>query len=225
MKWLAASLLGAGIVALTGCAPGTAQAPVSITYPRTEQHKMQAAHHWEVLAEYQAGCIVYGVRDRRKTIYIEPPAPSDSNFKHAFHLMLGEHVIRRGGLLVTQPQAGGVQVNYTVQTLTHKDRGYVAPAPGTYTALGGGALLAGMAIQNWSHPELVALPFLVGADVFSGGWAKVEPTEVIITTRMVEGNLVLMSDTNVFYYNPGDTDHYVDNLALQQGRVFQVVDN
>ncbi len=223
MKWLPASLLGAGIISLAGCAPGTSQAPVPVTYPRTEQHKMQAAHHWDVLAEYQAERIICGIKDKTKPIYIEPPTYTDSDFKQAYHYMLGEHLVKKGGLVVTKPLTGATQVEYIVQTLTHKDRGYVAPAPGTYTALGGSAYLVGHAIQHWAHPELVALPLLVGADIFSGGWATVSPTEVIITTRVQEGHLLLMSDTDVFYYNPGDTSHYADNHGLSAGREFQVV--
>jgi hypothetical protein len=225
MKWLPASLLGAGVIALAGCAPGTSQTPVPITYPRTEQHKMQAAHHWDVLAAFEAEQILGGIRDRTKPIYIEAPAVEDSDFKRAYHYMLGEHLVRMGGLLVTKPLVGAVRVEYIVQVLNHKDRGYVAPAPGTYTALGGSAFLVGQAVQHWAHPEWVAMPLLFGADLFSGGWAKVEPTEVIITTRVQEGSLVLMSDTDVFYYNPGDTNHYVDNLASGNGRVFPVVDH
>ena len=65
---------------------------------------------------------------------------------------------------------------------------------------------------------------LLAADVLSGGYAKPEPTEVIITTRVIEGILVLHSDTDIFYYNPGDTDHYLDQVALRKGATFKVVD-
>lgn len=48
--------------------------------------------------------------------------------------------------------------------------------------------------------------------------------EVIITTKVVEGNLVLVSDSETFYFNPGDKNHYLDQIALRRGQVFEVVD-
>ena len=47
-----AVLLCSAVVALAGCA-GKIQAPASSGYDTTTQHKMQAAHHWDVLAEYE----------------------------------------------------------------------------------------------------------------------------------------------------------------------------
>jgi hypothetical protein len=217
-------LLCSGVVALAGCASGTSQAPVPITYPRTVQHKMQAAHHWEVLAEYEASRILDAVPEKSKPIFVEAPAPGGSAFEMAYHNMLQEYLVKGDGTVVNKPMFGGVTVGYLAQTLRHTDRGYVAPAPGTYTALGAGAVVVGAAAAEWEPAVLAALPVLLAADLTSGGYASVSPTEVIITTRVLEGNLVVMSDTDVFYYNPGDGDHYLSQAALRRGQVFQVVD-
>ncbi len=224
MNRLFSPVLIAGVIVLGGCASGTSQAPVPITYERTEQHKMQAAHHWEVLAEYEANEILAAVKDRSKPIHVIKPAHHGSAFELAYYNMLVEHLVKQGGVVVDKAMFGAVNVSYYTQVLRHRDRGYVAPAPGTYTALGAGAVVVGAAAANWNPAALAALPVLVAGDVVSGGYAKVEPTEVIITTRVMEGNLVLMSDTDVFYYNPGDTEHYKDQIALRKGQVFQVVD-
>jgi hypothetical protein len=175
MNRLLALSLCSSAIALAGCAAGTSQAPVPITYPRTEQHKMQAAHHWDVLAEYQAGRIMDAVKDKSKPLYVEDPGSNGSPFELAYQQMLNEHLVAMGAVVVTKPMFGGATVNYFAQVLRHTDRGYVAPAPGTYTALGAGAV-------------------------------------------------VLMSDTDVFYYNPGDTEHYTGQLAMRRGQVFKVVD-
>ncbi len=224
MNRLLALSLCSGVIALAGCAAGTSQAPVPITYPRTEQHKMQAAHHWDVLAEYEATRIMDAVKDKSKPLYVADPGNGGSAFDMAYHNMLQEHLVANGAVVVTKPMFGGATVSYYVQVLMHNDRGYVAPAPGTYTALGAGAVVVGAAANSWQPAALAALPVLVAGDVLSGGYADVGPTEAIITTRVLEGNLVLMSDTDVFYYNAGDTDHYLDQVALNPGQVFQVVD-
>ncbi len=222
-RFLALSLCS-GVIALAGCAAGTSQAPVPITYPRTEQHKMQAAHHWNVLAEYEAKRILDAVKDKSKPLYIEDAGAGASAFAMAYRNMLSEHLVTSGAVVVTKPMFGGATVNYFAQILRHNDRGYVAPAPGTYTALGAGAVVVGAAAAEWQPAALAALPILVAGDVLSGGYAEADPTEVIITTRVLEGNLVLMSDTDVFYYNSGDTDHYLDQMAMRRGQVFKVVD-
>ncbi len=224
MNRLLSLILIAGVVVLAGCASGTSQAPVPITYPRTEQHKMQAAHHWDVLAEYEASQIYAALKDKAKPVHVVPPEHHASSFEKAYHNMLVEHLVKQGGVVVAKPIFGGVQVKYYAQVLVHRDRGYVAPAPGTYTALGAGAVVVGAAAAEWTPAAVAALPVLVAADVVSGGYAKIGPTEVIITTRVLEGNLVLMSDTDVYYYNAGDTDHYLDQIAMRRGQVFQVVD-
>ena len=223
MKRFPVVLLCSVIGALAGCA-GKSQAPVATTYDTTKQHKMQAAHHWDVLAEYETENILQRIKDESKPIYVEPPAPGASDFARAYHDMLQEHLVRKCAVVVTKPVFGGVKVSYTTQVLSHNDRGYVAPAPGTYTALGAGAAVVGVTAAN-AHPAIwAAAPLLVGLDIFSGGYAKAEPTEVIITTVVTEGNLILMTDTDVFYFNPGDTSHYLGQVALNRGQVFQVVD-
>jgi hypothetical protein len=53
----------------------------------------------------------------------------------------------------------------------------------------------------------------------------VQPGEVIITTQVLEGHLVLVSDTETFYFEHIDSGHYKDKIiALEMGRGFPVVD-
>ncbi len=224
MKRFSVVLLCSVVAVLAGCAAGKSQVPVAITYDTTKQHKMQAAHHWDVLAEYETENILQRVKDNSKPIYVEPPAPGASAFDRAYHDMLQEHLVRKCALVVTEPTFGAIHVSYTTQILSHNDRGYLAPAPGTYTALGAGAAVVGVTAANAQPAIWAAVPLLVGMDIFSGGWAKAEPTEVIITTVLTEGNLILMTDTDVFYYNPGDSSQYLSQMALNRGQVFQVVD-
>jgi hypothetical protein len=52
----------------------------------------------------------------------------------------------------------------------------------------------------------------------------VQPGEVIITTKVLEGHLVLTSDTETFYFEHVDSGHYEDTvLALETTRNFPVV--
>lgn len=224
MKRLSALLLCAGTIVLAGCATNTSQAPNAITFPRTEQQKMQAAHHWEVLAEHQANRILDVLKDKSKPIFVKDLEVGASLFAQAYHAMLQSHLTEKDGVVVTKPVFGGVTVSYMTQILHHKDRAYKAPPQGTYTALGAGAVIVGATIHN-AHPSaLAAVPIILAADALSGGYAAMDPTEVIITTQVHEGNLVLFSGTDIFYFNSGDAGHYLDKLAMRKGQVFQVVD-
>jgi hypothetical protein len=184
---------------------------------------MQAAHHWDVLADFMAERVLATINDMSKPIYVETPTETASAFDHAYHSLLQSQLVKRGAVVVTKPVSDSVRLSYSTQVLAHHDRGYVAPAQGTYTALGGGVVAVGAAAESWKPAALAALPVLVAADLFSGSLAQVAPTEVIITTRVVEGMLLVYSDTQLFYYNPGDTDHY--QVALRKGMTFKVVDH
>ena len=59
--------VGLGMVSLmlSGCFyANTSQAPIATTYPYTEQQRMQAAHHWDVLARHEATQILQRERVR-----------------------------------------------------------------------------------------------------------------------------------------------------------------
>jgi len=185
MKRLSAFLLCSSVVGLAGCAVAPSHAPSPAAYPSAEQHKMQAAHHWDVLAEKQAAKILEAIKDKSRPVYVERPGEGASPFEMAYYHQLREHLVEKGGLAVEKPMVGGVKVDFLVQVVVHKDRDLVTPSSGLYIA--------------------------------------VDPTEVLITTRVLEGNLVTMTDTDAFYYNPGDTGHYLNKMTANSGRTFLVV--
>lgn len=186
MKRPIALLLCSAVVALSGCS--TCQTPSAISFCPSEQRKMEAAGHWDVLAEYQAARIIESVNDTAKPLYIETPKSWPGAFSKAYPNMLREHLVRGGQVVVTQPLLGGAIASYGTHVLHHSDCSHIPTGAG-------------------------------GLAHFKDG-----VVEVIITTKVVEGNLVLMSDTESFYFNPGDKDHYLDQVALRNGQLFQVVD-
>jgi hypothetical protein len=192
MNRLPVLLLCTGAIAVAGCASNMTQAPAVAVYPESEQKVMEAAHHWDLLAEYEASRILDAIKDKSKPIYIDAPETRASAFRRDYPHMLRKHLTANGAVVITEPVFGGVTVEYFVEIVRHKDRGDLAYEP------------AGTSHFTW--------------------YDKVTPSEVVVTTRVLEGNLVLMSDSHAFYYNPGDTHHYVDDLAFLRGRPFPVVD-
>jgi hypothetical protein len=186
MKRLLALLLCSAVVTLSGCS--TCQAPSAISFCPSEQRKIVAAGHWDVLAEYQARRIIESVNDKAKPVYIETPVSGRGAFLTAYPKMLREHLVRGGQVVVTQPTSGGAIASYGSQVIHHSDCSHIPTGSGGLTHFKNGVV------------------------------------EVIITTKVLEGNLVLMSDTESFYFNPGDKDHYLDQIALRHGPLFEVVD-
>jgi hypothetical protein len=170
---------------------------------------MEVAHHWDLLAEYQADRILTALKDKSKPIYIDAPEAPASRFREEYPRLLTQHLVDNGGVVITEPVFGGVRVEYFVEVLQHKNR-----VPGTFYA---------------SQPNAVVWPDeasygAAGTYSYRGWDNRVGISEVVVTTRVREGNLVLLSDTHAFYYNPGDTQLYTENMALLGLRTFSVVD-
>ena len=97
---------------------------------------------------------------------------------------------------------------------------------------GGGILvtqpMTGGVRVSWSTQVLTYLnqdgrPPRPGSCVVTPGNDLPCDNEVIITTRVTEGHLVVASDTQQFYFKPEDRGHYLSQLALDGSRTFKVV--
>ena len=210
MNRLCLLLLCSGVVATSGCAYYPAQAPAVGSYPESEQLVMAAAHHWDLLAAYQADRILQAVKDKSKPIYVEGPEGAASRFRAEYHHMLRQHLVDKGGAVITEPVFGGVRVEYFVEVLQHKSKApWVSTGTGAHTVV-------------WPDEPGYVAP----SAGYAAGWhGRATFSEVVVTTRVLEGNLVLMSDTHAFYYDPGDNAHYTQDMALLDGRAFPVVDD
>lgn len=201
MNWQSI-LLYISIITLTGCAYNASQAPIPIAHEKAWQRKMQAAHHWSLLAEYQAGLILKAVNDLSKPLYVNVPVDTDNSpFMQAYHNILQSHLVKKGATVVTEPVQELVLISYSAQVIEHQDRPYVVLEPG---------ILAAPPVK-----PVLETPFW--------RYYNVDSTEVIITTKVVEGLLVLHSSSDIFYYNKGDTSHY-GPYPLAKNVTFKVVD-
>jgi len=83
----------------------------------------------------------------------------------------------------------------------------------------GGTLAIAKLVSDSSLP--VGLSILTAADYASSGLFGSYPvTEVIITTSVYDGNLLLKATTDIYYIGKGDTGHYQKE---KQMRSLQVV--
>ncbi|MEE4380285.1 MAG: hypothetical protein V2J55_22590 [Candidatus Competibacteraceae bacterium] len=123
MKTLCASFLI--LIVSLGLGACTTPAPLETGYPRTYQQKMQAAHHWEVLATDVAQRLGAALSTQDpsggKQILNVKGAKCCTVFNWAFHDFLITHLLEQGFGVSSDPNVG-LPVEYQVQVVTHKDR-------------------------------------------------------------------------------------------------------
>ncbi|GAB2800119.1 hypothetical protein GCM10027040_29590 [Halomonas shantousis] len=192
---------------LSGCFyVNTSQVPMATTYPITEQQKMQAAHHWDVLAQHEAQQILTRPSLRDRPLFVAGNTQT-TPFANGFDDLLISRLVSSGAIVRTDP-LNAAQVHYSVQVVKHKDRGYIRESPGTWTALSTGIAVATLPINHWNEPALALIPAAGIVDLFSGNWTELSHEEVIITTQVTDNNRILYSSSNIYYINAGDDDHY-----------------
>ncbi|MFC7367350.1 MULTISPECIES: hypothetical protein [Vreelandella] len=214
--------IGLASLMLSGCFyANTSQAPIATTYPYTEQQRMQAAQHWEVLAQHEAAGILRSERVRFRDLHIPVQEHTLTNayqggeFERGFRTLLTSELVSGGGSVTTQPHPHGATINIDVEVVEHRDRGYVRPPFGTYTSLAGGVAVASIALSNWSQPALGLIPAAILADTTNGSWTHVGNEEIIITTQIVDEDRILYSSSNIYYINAGDRRHYAPHRVPQ----------
>lgn len=205
---LALAVCACGLLA--GCSSSnTAQAPVATTYPYAEQRRMQAAHHWEVLARYEVEQMMGHERLRVLPLYLgEPPYSSESgSFHRGFRDLMTSELVKRGARVSTVPEHAA-QIRIRLEAVRHRDRSFIRPPKGAFTTLALGVMVASHAYTHWAEPSLLLLPGALLADAFSGNWTYTGDDEVIITTQVVESQRIVYSSSSLYYINAGDRWQY-----------------
>jgi len=200
-------LLGIGSTMLAGCfSTHTSQAPIATTYPLTEQQKMQAAHHWDVLAEHQADQLIQNDLLRSQPLYIRGSEEA-TPFSTTFDNLLTSQLVSKGAYVKTTPEQAA-EVSYKVQLVKHRDRDAIRAPEGAVTALAAGIAVATIPFNHWAEPSLALIPAAGAADLFSGSWTSETDQEVVITTQVTLEDQIVYSNSNIYYINPGDFNHY-----------------
>jgi hypothetical protein len=200
------------LVLLVGCS----QVPKPSTYPYSFQRKMQAAHHWNVLADKVAGGVAANLRggseSSAKAVYVQ--SDDRSPFGRAFRTFLITELTKQGISVSMTPETP-LQIDWAVQLVSHNADRINPPLPLAFTALAGVATGVGIAweeLNTYAASGLTAgvlgllTDFLLGTD-----YGPLPHSEVIITTMITETGdkrRILARDTTPFYINDEDRWHY-----------------
>ncbi len=208
------------------------QTPRPAAYDYSTQQTMQAAYHWDILAEDVAREIKMNLAKREsltQPVYVEPAcgAPlspcqphGESPFGEGFRDLLMTHLVKQGLITIDEIENGALVVSNKVQVVYHKEnrptRRYPAGiVSGIATTIAGSILVLRDAYEYGSvGPQSLALGFaVIGGgvwyDVTGGMFNKMPHSEVIITTSIKDYNAYVMRKTDIYYINDQDYWHYM----------------
>lgn len=203
---------------ITSC---SSRMPEPITYPYSQQKKMQASAHWEILAQDLANRINNELilSDNIETaVYVKPTcgdevtpceANETSTFNEAFRDLLITGLYDYGIPTRSQSTPESIEVLYKVQVVRHNTKRMRTLQPGILTALS-----AAVVVLRNAPSELVLLATGVAADVANTNYTTNGHYEVIITTSMIENGKYLFRASDIYYINDKDFFQYQETHTV-----------
>lgn len=201
----AAALISVGV---TACAQRPV--PTATSYPSSDQQKMQASHHWDVLAENLAAGIggkVSAIPGNRP-VYIAPSS-QNTDFSRALHNLLTSRLVEKGVAVSTSESGDALGkplvLKYDSQVVSFSDREGLHPLPGDFTLMKGVSYLIYRVGDLWAAPAWAILPLSdYHENYFPGG----TNSEAIVTVTINDGDRVVYSGSRIYYINDGEKGHY-----------------
>ncbi len=197
-------------LAVTGCATPYSEAPVAINFPTSNQKKLQAASHWNVIAVDVSGHLTETMAAKLQSgqpLYVE--SAQATPFNRAVVNQLISSLVS-AGYVVAKTSTGAVRVDVDTQVVEFSPGRSQSQYAGLPTAL-----TAGVWALAATHPTGAgaATALIVGADAYS--WFKSEnasgetpKTEIIINVSVSNADRYLARSTNVYYVTDTDKQLY-----------------
>ncbi len=193
--------------------------PEPISYPYSQQKKMQASSHWEVLAADLANrinneLILSGNLD--KAVFVKETCGDDTNpcqpnetssFNEAFRDLLITNLFGYGVPTKNRLDEKAIEVLYKVQIVRHNTDRVRSLQPGLLTALS----TAVVVLRN-APADLILLASGIAVDVANTSLVTNGNYEIIITTSMISHDQYLFRASDVYYINEKDFYHYQNTL-------------
>ncbi len=215
-------LIFASLLLICGCT----RIPQPASYGYSEQQKMQAAYHWDVLASDVANQINNQlIRSDYidKAVFVKSTCGDDAEpcekgqttqFNEAFRDLLLTRLVSFGVPTTTEKHVADIQLDYKVQVVYHAANRYTIP-PGSLSVVTG-------LITVFRHApvELQLLALSAGLDVANAAFPGSGHYEVIISTSMVTDEKYLFRTSDIYYINDRDFWHYQD---YSSGKTIQMV--
>lgn len=192
------------VLSLAGCAyqsAGVYERPDGKAFRTPRQPRMASASHWKAVADNEATQLVQ--RLAGKPVLVEKS--NSSNFSDTYHNLLTSGLVANGAAVVTAERPGSVKVTYNVNIVTH-DWGKQAPDLAEHREGTGLPVLAYYLIKD--AVGLFKVPHAVFAEQLVKNLSSA--TELVVTTRAIDGDELLYSVSNVYYVDGRNQWEYVE---------------
>lgn len=225
--------------ALAGCTPRYADTPTPTRFATEEQQKLQAARHWQLIADHFAEQLAVNMANRLDGRAIHVPQPGgEQPFVEGFRELLTTALFAKGVPVATSPNGALVaDVRYNAYRF-QPERAANTRFYGEATALAaglwaiGGVMTADIASAsgvNAGAKLLLAAAGLEGFDwlknegLGAGRYArgKVPQSEILLTVSVSDSGRLLSRYSSVYYSADEDISLYWQRAG--GGTVLQVV--
>ena len=205
---------------------GCTRIPQPASYAFSEQQKMQAAYHWDVLANDVANQINNQLVQSDlidKAVFVKTTCGTDgipcergetTQFNEGFRDLLITRLVSYGVPTSSDNKISDIEVNYKVQVVYHLSRRPSLP-PGMITAL-----TAAVVVLRHAPGAIQVLALAAGIDIANSAGPRNGHYEVIITTSMVTDEKYLFRTSDIYYINDPDFWHYQNSPT---GKTIQLV--
>ena len=202
-----------GLIFLCSCS----NVPKVANYPVSYQEKMQAVHHWDILAADIAKEIKLSLQANvppgEEKIYLEPHTKNrQSVFNEIFDTLLKTQLFKQD-IKLTVDEESYVKMKYQTQMVKHKSiRKTSPPYPGQTMML---AALGSGIYKAFSRSIGAGLfASAAGVEVLNGfdgprPW-EVPHYEIVITTEVTMNDEIIARRSNIYYINDKDFMHYLE---------------
>ncbi len=204
------------LLSLSSC---NSRIPESVGYPYTQQRKMQASQHWDVLAQDLANRInneLIITDNIDKAVFVEETCGSEaspcnynetSSFNEAFRDLLITDLVGFGIPTKNSKTEDSIEIQYKVQVVRHNADRVRTLQPGLLTTLS-----AAIVVLRNAPSELILLATGVALDVANSNFTSSNHYEVIITTSMITDGQYLFRASDIYYINDKDFWHYQESM-------------
>lgn len=194
--------------------------PEPISYEYSQQHKMQASNHWQVLAADLANRInnqLIMTDHLDEAVLVQETCGDETtacepyettSFNEAFRDLLITNLFNYGVPTKSRGNGKEVEVHYKVQTIHHNSKRIRTLQPGILSSLSATV----MVLRN-APSELILLAAGAAADLANTSLVSSGQYEIIITTSMISGDKYLFRASDIYYINDRDFHHYQQNRS------------
>lgn len=220
------------LVALSGCgtlnkkATYYPDAPISQNYPVQHQGKLNAASHWNIVANDLSAQLVIKLDKNKlsdKPVYLNLHSDK-TQFTEAFNDFLTTSLVNKG-VLVSKRRSNSIIYNYKIQALKYNSyRSTTMPSRTLWMPLAAGLVVV-RHITDQLHFKAIDEAILGAgllSDAFSTELQGLAPkVELLITSSILSHDIYLYRTSDIYYANSSDMHFYQKKAKTKDSDVFK----